>query len=190
MNGSWDTPRYCQEKPDGFRWGEFRQALGFLPPAPFSLSLSLRTSAHRPRRRQGVRLVHRRPVSGVSGKVAQERWHFLAGLLPAPRGLTSSNLGLTPPPRRTKADLRLRIIKDQTRCSAVTLSPLGASQVALVVKNPPASAGDLGDGDLIPGLEAPLEEGVATHCSTLAWRIPWTEEPGGYSPGGRRVGHD
>ena len=31
---------------------------------------------------------------------------------------------------------------------------------------------------------------MSTHCSTLAWKIPWTEEPGGYSPGDRRVGHD
>ena len=30
--------------------------------------------------------------------------------------------------------------------------------------------------------EDPLEEGMATHSSILAWRIPWTEEPGGYSP--------
>ena len=29
------------------------------------------------------------------------------------------------------------------------------------------------------GWEGPLEEGMATHCSILAWRIPWTEEPGG-----------
>ena len=28
------------------------------------------------------------------------------------------------------------------------------------------------------GQEDPLEEGMATHCSILAWRIPWTEEPG------------
>ena len=32
------------------------------------------------------------------------------------------------------------------------------------------------------GEEDPLEKGMATHCSILAWRIPWTEEPGGYSP--------
>ena len=32
---------------------------------------------------------------------------------------------------------------------------------------------------LIPGSEDPLEEGMATDSSTLAWRIPWTEEPGG-----------
>ena len=30
--------------------------------------------------------------------------------------------------------------------------------------------------------EDPLKEGMATHSSILAWRIPWTEEPGGYSP--------
>ena len=38
------------------------------------------------------------------------------------------------------------------------------------------NAGNLGS---IPGLEVPLEEGLATHSSILAWRIPWTEEPGG-----------
>ena len=38
------------------------------------------------------------------------------------------------------------------------------------------NAGDLG---LIPGLEDPLEEGMATHSSILAWRIPRTEKPGG-----------
>ena len=37
------------------------------------------------------------------------------------------------------------------------------------------------------GKEDPWEEGIATHASILAWRIPWTEEPGGlYSPQGRK----
>ena len=41
------------------------------------------------------------------------------------------------------------------------------------------------------GLEDPLEEGMATHSSILALRIPWTEEPGGLqSIGSQRVGHD
>jgi len=57
-----------------------------------------------------------------------------------------------------------------------------ASQVALVVKNPPANVGDIKDVGLIPGLGRSLEEGMATHSSTLTWRIPWTEEPRGYSP--------
>ena len=40
------------------------------------------------------------------------------------------------------------------------------------------------------GWEDPLEEGMATHSSVLAWRIPWTEEPGGLqSAGSQRVGH-
>ena len=34
------------------------------------------------------------------------------------------------------------------------------------------------DVGLIPGQEDPLEEETATHCSILAWKIPWTEEPG------------
>ena len=39
--------------------------------------------------------------------------------------------------------------------------------------------------------EDPLEEGMATHSSILAWRIPWTEEPGGLqSMGSQRVRHD
>ena len=41
------------------------------------------------------------------------------------------------------------------------------------------------------GGEDPLEEGMATHASVLAWRIAWTEEPGGLqSLGSQRVGHD
>ena len=41
------------------------------------------------------------------------------------------------------------------------------------------------------GLEDPLEEEMATHSSILAWRIPWTEEPGGLqSTGSQRVRHD
>ena len=37
----------------------------------------------------------------------------------------------------------------------------------------------------------PLEKGMATHASILAWRIPWTEEPGGLrSTGSQKVGHD
>ena len=41
------------------------------------------------------------------------------------------------------------------------------------------------------GQEAPLEEGMPTHSSILAWRIPWTEEPGGLqSMGLQRVGHN
>jgi len=34
------------------------------------------------------------------------------------------------------------------------------------------------------GLDDPLEESMATHSSILAWRIPWTEEPGGLQPMG------
>ena len=41
------------------------------------------------------------------------------------------------------------------------------------------------------GWEDPLEKGMATHSSILAWRIPWTEEPGGLqSMRSSRVGHD
>ena len=63
--------------------------------------------------------------------------------------------------------------------------------MALVVKNPPANAEDSRDLGLIPGLEDPLEERAATNSSILAWKIPWTEEPGGLqSIGSQRVRHD
>ena len=52
----------------------------------------------------------------------------------------------------------------------------GASQVALVVKNLPANAGN---PNLILGQKDPLKKGIATHSSILAWKIPWTEKPGG-----------
>ena len=55
-------------------------------------------------------------------------------------------------------------------------------------KESACNAGDLGS---IPRLEDPLEKGMATHSSTLASRIPWTEEPGGLqSMGSQSMGSD
>ena len=51
--------------------------------------------------------------------------------------------------------------------------------MVLVVKNLPARAGDVETWVRSLGWKDPLEEGMATHTSILAWRIPWTEEPGG-----------
>ena len=63
-----------------------------------------------------------------------------------------------------------------------------ASQVAQTVKNPPAMP-ETWFWSL--GQEDPLEKGMVTHSSILAWRIPWTEEPSGLqSMGLQRVGHD
>ena len=52
-----------------------------------------------------------------------------------------------------------------------------ASQVAQWVKKLPAMQ------ETQESREVSLEEGMATHSSVLAWKIPWTEEPGGYRPG-------
>ena len=41
------------------------------------------------------------------------------------------------------------------------------------------SACNAGDWGSIPGLGKSLEKGMTTHCSILAWRIPWTDEPDG-----------
>ena len=65
-----------------------------------------------------------------------------------------------------------------------------ASQVALVVKNLTANARDLRDAGLTPGWKDPLEEGMATQSSILAWRISWTEESDGLqSIGLQRIRH-
>ena len=63
-----------------------------------------------------------------------------------------------------------------------------ASLVAQLVKNLP----EMQETPVqFMGQEVPLEEGTATHSSMLAWRIPWTEEPGGlHSLGSQRVRHD
>ena len=58
----------------------------------------------------------------------------------------------------------------------------GASQVVLVVKNPPANAGDAGNMSSVPGSGRSLKEKMATYSSIPAGKISWTEEPGGYSP--------
>ena len=59
--------------------------------------------------------------------------------------------------------------------------------MAQLVKNPPViqetPVQSLGGED-------PLEKEMASHSSILAWEIPWTEEPGGLSPEGHKVGHD
>ena len=58
-------------------------------------------------------------------------------------------------------------------------------------KESTCNAGDAGDKSSIPGSGRSLEEGMATHSSVLAWRIPWTEVPGGLqSIGSERVRHD
>ena len=66
-----------------------------------------------------------------------------------------------------------------------------ASLVAERLKRLPASASNAGDRGSIPGSGIPPEEEMATPSSVLAWRIPWTEEPGRLqSTESQRVGHD
>ena len=63
-----------------------------------------------------------------------------------------------------------------------------ASLVAQTVKNLPAMKETWVQS---LGQEDPLEKGMSTHSSILAWRIPWTEEPGGLQLlGSQKVGHN
>ena len=68
------------------------------------------------------------------------------------------------------------------------IGKLGASLVAQMVNSLPARQ----ETWVQPlGWENPLEKGMATHSRVLAWRIPWTEEPGRLQPMGlQRVGHN
>ena len=60
-----------------------------------------------------------------------------------------------------------------------------------MIKNLPANAGDMRDIGLIPGLGRAPGGGHGNPLQYLAWRIPWTQEPGGLqSIGSHRVGHD
>ena len=71
---------------------------------------------------------------------------------------------------------------------AYQFSSARASLVAQLVKNPPTMR-----ETWVPSLgwKDPLEKEMATHSSILAWRIPWTEDPGGLqSMGSQGVGHN
>ena len=60
-----------------------------------------------------------------------------------------------------------------------------------MVKNSPANVGDTRDTGSFPGWGRSPGGGNGTHSSILAWRIPWTEEPGRLqSMGSHRVGHN
>ena len=75
---------------------------------------------------------------------------------------------------------RVRYDWSDLAAAAAATSTSEAYLVVLVVKNLPVNAGDVRDMGSIPGSgRFPRKEGMATHSSILAWRIPWTEEPGG-----------
>ena len=92
-----------------------------------------------------------------------------------------------------KSKLKAQVLSGASLVAQMVKNPKaqvlsGASLVAQMVKNPPAKQ-ETRVGSL--GQEDPLQEGMATHSSFLAWRIPWTEESGGLHPmGSQRVGHD
>ena len=110
--------------------------------------------------------------------------------------ILSHNLNMLKDNRKKHEVLGLEqnlIIKFIIYYTDVTYLP---SQVALVVKNPATNAGgprEAGDArDKVQSLagEDPLEKEMATHFSILAWRILWTEEPGGLqSIGWQRFEH-
>ena len=82
----------------------------------------------------------------------------------------------------------MQIIHKSRKHYLVITFRIGLSLVAQTVKNLPAMQKTQVRS---LSLEDPLEKEMATHSNILAWRIPWTEEPGRPQPMGlQRVGHD
>ena len=68
--------------------------------------------------------------------------------------------------------------RDSATHIRVSILPQEGRPSGTRVKNPPANAGDIRDPWVRSlGREDPLEEGMATHSSILAWRMPWAEDP-------------
>ena len=82
-------------------------------------------------------------------------------------GHTDSPYVCSPAPTEVPANSHIK-----GRHVSLVTSRYTSAKVVLVVKNLPASAGDIRDAGSIQGQEYPLEEGMATHSSILAWRIP------------------
>ena len=81
--------------------------------------------------------------------------------------------------------------RDRTDFSKWYATSIRTSPVVQAVKNLPMMQEPQETQVRSLGWEYPLEEGMAPHSSILAWRIPWTEEPGEIQPiGSQRVGHD
>ena len=85
------------------------------------------------------------------------------------------------------------MLKKKDKPQILEQSKIRAAQTIslLVAQMVKASIYNTGDPGSIPGREDPLEKEMTTHFSTLAWKIPWMEEPGRLqSMGPQRVGHD
>ena len=138
------------------------------------------TSQSLPLLRESLRHTTTFPVTLVLGSVK----HVRAVLSPLPQSVSDRRL------HHSIQNCGLRVSSERSALawSLASVSQYGASLVAQMVKNPPAMRETW---VRFLGWKDPLEEGMATHCSILAWRIPWTEEPGGLqSMGSQRVGHN
>ena len=99
---------------------------------------------------------------------------------------TGASVSIGLHPRSQTAESKHTSILNFNRCYPIACFPRGT-----VVKNLPANTGDTKDAGSSLGMEDVLEQEMATHSHILAWKIPWTEEPGGLqSIGSQRVGHD
>ena len=143
----------------------------------------------RPHRRQPTRLPHPWDSPGKNTGVG---CHFLLQCMKVKSESEvaescpslSNPMDCSPPGSSIFGIFQARVLE----WGAIAFSSIGASLVAQAVKNLPGMQ-ETWVRSL--GWEDSLEKGMAIHASFLAWRIPWTEEPGRlYTPWGCRVGHD
>ena len=119
-------------------------------------------------------------MSGQESSACQGVFYSLS-LLIAP---TPGEARINVPILQTRK-LRLRMLNLTKSTRKLRLLLVGAKMV-LVVKNLPANAGDIGDAVLISESGRSPGGGHGNSSSTLAWRIPWTEEPGGLQSTGKQ----
>ena len=144
---------------------------------------------------------HSFPRSGVWAWVKWPSVQGLFGLKSVQQGHPTLSSEVQCPllsPLRLLEDLRFAVVRlKPTFLSGLGLRPLLAPTITAPCSFPCSSVGkesahSTGDLGSIPGLgRSPGEMEMATHSSILAWKISWTEEPGGLqSMGSQRVGHD
>ena len=132
-----------------------------------------------------------KPTTWMVFSCSGEIWSVLKHLLEKEMAPHSITLAWRIPWRKETGRLQSMGSQRVGHDWATSLTQSISIQVALVVKNLPAVAGDIGDAGLIPGSGRSQREGNGNHSSIRAWRIPWTEEPDGLqSWRSWRVRHD
>ena len=123
--------------------------------------------------RQNLKVAHSEPVGGYR---TSSPGTFYGTTAQDPSNLSASCIYMSLKQREGKQSMKAQSYISWGSLEVVEHQAFGVSLGAQMVKNPPAMQETQVQSR---GQEDALEEGMATHSSILAWRIPWTEKPGG-----------